>query len=754
MSEQLNFKISSALKNIIGRELINDKFIAIFELVKNSYDAGAKRVDIDFIDFTCESPKIIISDNGIGMSYDDLKNKWLFVAYSEKKGRNQTDGYRNKIKRKAAGAKGVGRFSCDRLGSKLEILTKTKSDKCIHKLDVDWDNFEKDDNNEFINIDVTYKEIFDEKFGEEGTVITISELRESWRESELLALKKSLTRLINPDFDDAEDDQFNIYLNVPDIIYKDEMAAESERINGKISNDLFEKLNIKTTSLFVEISKDGQQISSTLIDRGEYIYKLVEKNQYSHLNSIKIKLYYLNRSAKLAFRTLMGVAPVEYGSVFIYKNNFRIYPYGEPERDFFDIDRRKSQGYNRYLGTRELLGRISITSDDKHFVETSSRNNGFLETPEYFQLIKFFNEKVLKVLEKYVVEIIKWGEVTFEEEKIGKKALMPQEVADKILSRIVVLSEQANVLSVDYNKELISKIGELQKDTLAANINKLEKQAVITNDPVLLELVDQVKKKTSTLYKEKQQSELQIEKLSRKLDKSALEIGSEKTRSFFLLDALSINQKNFLKKMHIIKTNVDTIKTEIYCLYKSIEDKSASWYDVIDFLKLISHLTERISSATNYSGIANFNLEDEKIEGDLIAFIIEYCDKVFANKKKIKIRIENKSKPLKIRFCPQDIATIFENIISNSEKAGASQINLNIYDNENQTCIDIIDNGFGLKSDIYAAEEIFEFAKSYTDGGTGIGLFHIKQIVESLGGKVSVNLQRLNGFELQIRLKR
>lgn len=99
----------------------------------------------------------------------------------------------------------------------------------------------------------------------------------------------------------------------------------------------------------------------------------------------------------------------------------------------------------------------------------------FLETPEYFQLIKFFNEKVLKVLEKYVVEIIKWGEVTFEEEKIGKKALTPQEVADKILSRIVVLSEQANVLSVDYNKELISKIDELQKDNLAVNKYNIEK---------------------------------------------------------------------------------------------------------------------------------------------------------------------------------------------------------------------------------------------------------------------------------------
>ncbi len=80
-------------------------------MVKNSYDAGASKVNIEFIASNTDRDKIIISDNGSGMSYNDIIQKWLFVAYSEKKKQNRSDAdYRDEIKREAAGAKGVGRF--------------------------------------------------------------------------------------------------------------------------------------------------------------------------------------------------------------------------------------------------------------------------------------------------------------------------------------------------------------------------------------------------------------------------------------------------------------------------------------------------------------------------------------------------------------------------------------------------------------------------------------------------------------------
>ncbi|PGQ37437.1 ATP-binding protein, partial [Bacillus thuringiensis] len=99
------------------------------ELVKNSFDAHAKNVKIIFENIYKHNARIVIYDDGKGMDIEDIKDKWLFVAYSAKKDGSEDEreinDYRDKLKSKRgfAGAKGVGRFSCDRLGSKLNMIT-------------------------------------------------------------------------------------------------------------------------------------------------------------------------------------------------------------------------------------------------------------------------------------------------------------------------------------------------------------------------------------------------------------------------------------------------------------------------------------------------------------------------------------------------------------------------------------------------------------------------------------------------------
>ena len=83
---EVQFRISSFLKDLIGRELITDEFVAVFELVKNSFDANAKTVKVIFEhQYDPENAKIIIWDDGYGMNLNDLNNKWLFVAHSDKR---------------------------------------------------------------------------------------------------------------------------------------------------------------------------------------------------------------------------------------------------------------------------------------------------------------------------------------------------------------------------------------------------------------------------------------------------------------------------------------------------------------------------------------------------------------------------------------------------------------------------------------------------------------------------------------------
>ena len=156
----MQFKISSALKNLVGKDLITNDYTAVFELVKNSYDAHATKVEITF-----SEDKIIIADNGKGMSFEDLKNKWLFLGYSAKKDGtedqniNKQKSYRDKIKRYYAGAKGIGRFSCDRLGKYLTLITKTSKSSIAEQIVINWNDFEVDQNKEFAHINVEYAKL-------------------------------------------------------------------------------------------------------------------------------------------------------------------------------------------------------------------------------------------------------------------------------------------------------------------------------------------------------------------------------------------------------------------------------------------------------------------------------------------------------------------------------------------------------------------------------------------------------------------
>ena len=199
-NDKLSFRVSAGLKNLIGRDLISDKYIAVFELVKNSYDAGASKVEISYLVSDEGMGKIIISDNGSGMTYNDIIQKWLFVAYSEKKPQNRSKStYREEIKREVAGAKGVGRFSCDRLGASLQLITKTKKEIQAHVVDVNWSRFELDDTKEFMEIPVDYSKIDQLPSGfSNGTTLMVTDLRETWDRDALLKLKHSLMKLIRP----------------------------------------------------------------------------------------------------------------------------------------------------------------------------------------------------------------------------------------------------------------------------------------------------------------------------------------------------------------------------------------------------------------------------------------------------------------------------------------------------------------------------------------------------------------------------
>src|SRR5690606_16706021 len=200
----LNFDIKTGMKNIIGRDLITDDFIAIYELVKNSYDAYA-----DYVKIVFNNNEIIIADNGKGMSMADLKKKWFAVAYSAKKDGSEDidikrESHLNNLKSRRfyAGAKGVGRFSCDRLGGSLELITSKVDFDQTYKIEVDWSGFEKDAQQSFGSIQIPFEQIETKKYfpdnSNHGTILRIHNLNTKWDAKKLIELRRSLEKLINP----------------------------------------------------------------------------------------------------------------------------------------------------------------------------------------------------------------------------------------------------------------------------------------------------------------------------------------------------------------------------------------------------------------------------------------------------------------------------------------------------------------------------------------------------------------------------
>ena len=739
MEEILHFKVSSGLKNIIGRELINDKYIAIFELVKNSYDAGAHSVTIKFENLDSPDSSITISDDGSGMSKEDIINKWLFVAYSEKR----NPSYRDRIKRSVAGAKGVGRFSCDRLGEEVTLISKVEKETYGHKISINWNDFEQNSLDNFADIDVKYAE--DSSLTSSGTCITIYNLRETWIRSDLLALKKALSQLVNPSATTAYD-PFEILLQVPNEEENDENETEDRnKVNGKVCNNIFDILNRKTTKIVVNISEDGKKLTTELNDRGTYLFKTIEKNEFS-LRNVSCTLFNLNRSAKVSFTRSMGVEAINYGSIFVYKNGFRVNPYGEPGQDFFYIDQRKQQGFMRYLGTRDLIGQIEITGETNDLIETSSRNNGFINSAHLTELKTFFLEYVLKPLEKYVVNITQWGDTdNFLDSAIDNAAFND---ISSIIKKVKPRSKEESYISIEFNHDLPQIILGYKSEVSIAS-KELRKLAANSNDDNIIKKAKEVERHTQNLEKRVREATHEAETTQERLEESAAELSATIKQVGLMTARADLTAQDAIDALHIMKGYADAIDSVISEIYEVAEEEKVD-FDVLNpYLSRISQICEKIMKSYNLVMRTNYSAGSDTSHNDIIRFISDYLE---TSPQPVHVTIDN-SKDVKglVKFNPLEFCIVLDNIISNSQKANASNITFSFDKYSDGIIMRCSDDGYGLKSSVNEAR-IFE-AGYTTTVGTGIGLSTVKKYIEKVGGRVEYNPKYKDGFELILYLK-
>lgn len=822
MINKVHFKTNILLKNIIGKDLITDDNVAMLELVKNSYDAGSKIVEIVFqnvvnnddLDEDKDDSKlsrIMVCDKGCGMDYDGLLNKWLNIAYSEKKENNQLNG------RRQAGNKGVGRFSCDRLGKTLTIYTKMSGQQCL-KMIIDWRLFENEDaqNEEIQDVEFEVQEVSDNEVisltgwdvFESGTVLDICLLRDVWTPVKIIRLRRDLEKFIDPNSTFSED-SFRINLIAEE--YKEHDMREGnavQRVNGPVENKIFEQLNFRTTSVSSFIDPDGSYIVTKLQDRGREVFELREKNIYPHLRNIKMTVYYLNPYSKRYFKYQTGLSSLDFGSIFLFINGFRIPPYGDQGDDWLGIEKRKASGFRRYLSTREVVGRVEIRDEHDDFMIISSRtgvvnNEAFVELSREGVPYGFFY-KGFRRLERFVVEGISW-DTTIEKvsedgfiegkEKFKLDDLSRDKQILSVIRQIIDVDESA----IDYlhiNEEFVEEIMNAQMEATANNIEGVVRELSQLTDNAspeainrfsarlqgdseeiakLVALVGRIapvqsnlnrlyhfqeeisRKQQELAYKHKQLVEAQNARQKAEEEKAELEkwLALEKEKNTYLLTSSRSMSEDAKGMVHTIKIIANSLHAMISLQYKKLAVGITNREELLNALSQMLFQADKALKISKLITRANFKADSEDRLVNVAAYINQYLaiyGEIMSNS---KVEIVSNVGDLKFERMVSvlDISVIIDNLISNSQKANANKVE---FDAEltpnNELKIIVSDNGNGLEEQFLSMpDSIFELGVTSTDG-SGIGLYTIKNSLEEIGGtiKFAGNGQKMKGASFVI----
>ena len=399
------YKIRPAGRHIltIGRDLIQNNYAAIVELVKNAYDADSNKVEINFS--LKEKPKniskleqlsekslfITIKDYGHGMSRDTVINKWLVPSTNDKLERKLSPKGRV-----MQGRKGIGRYAASMLGSTLLLETvSTEAEKTV--VFVDWLNFEKSEYLDDVEILVKSNTV-DEKPCTSLTIEGGREYYEEWDKKQFDKLRFELKKLIPPiDKSINKDEQeFKIYLKISG--FSSEWDIEEiitpypifqlydYRISGEIhsngtgfleysvqkaKNTVLEKINVK---LNTPTNCGYLKFDIRVYDR--------EAESIEQLISRGLKDEYGVYVGKLQARQILNIS----NGIGVYRNGFRIRPLGDPEFDWLKLNEQRVQNPSLRIGSNQVIGYVSIESEEQSNLIENSARDGLRENNAYRRL--------------------------------------------------------------------------------------------------------------------------------------------------------------------------------------------------------------------------------------------------------------------------------------------------------------------------------------------------------------------------------
>ena len=417
--DSLVLRPKARILKTLGEELISSETVALIELVKNAYDADAENVLISFSgDLQDGEGCIEVIDDGHGMDMTTIRNSWMIIATSTKKDHKKSKSGRRRV----LGEKGIGRFAAARIAEELELFTRTREQTATESYAVfDWTQFDDDERfldqilfladeqaaSEIVS-DWQLKEFSEKKYRapHHGTVLRMNRLKHAWEKHDLRYLQRGLSRLLSP-FHSSTD--FNIYLNLPD---------EHSEFNSKISPPeiiKFPHYEVRGAveedggfSFSVYVKEEGQPYDFKgyfykVFSKGEWVVypsegkPEIKKSAYDEKQvesgpfEFELRIWDRNELENVNQKVGGGIRSIRkdldaIAGINIYRDGFRVLPYGEPDNDWLRLDIRRVQAPTRRLSNNQITGYISITADRNPQLHDRSNREGLDNNAAYSDL--------------------------------------------------------------------------------------------------------------------------------------------------------------------------------------------------------------------------------------------------------------------------------------------------------------------------------------------------------------------------------
>ena len=246
------FRFAPDILRRLGEELNPSLEHSVMELVKNSLDADAQNCEVRLSEVTSPGGAIFVSDDGDGMTAEEIVDSFLLLGRSPKVGSGRT-----RRGRVPAGSKGLGRLAALRAGERAVITTRPRTDPDReYRIVLEWSDFDNVEAIEDVPIDVETR--CRGPATTTGTDISILGLTGRLGRREVKRLARALLLLADPFGDDPLD-------------FRTKLATqEFEDLEALVRKKYFDAAEYR---LVAHVGGDGR-VAATVEDwRGETLYE-------------------------------------------------------------------------------------------------------------------------------------------------------------------------------------------------------------------------------------------------------------------------------------------------------------------------------------------------------------------------------------------------------------------------------------------------------------------------------------------------